>query len=173
MPLGRLAALKGHWGEDGLRMVGLGAGVVVDMTEAEYQRHVASRHGHGEEVTPGGREDGPTQGPDGEPVEIMEELTDEDHRILDNRGKPRIAHTPCLQPRATSTPADQLAAGLDRLRMVAEEETTPLKSKVVERIPLATTTDPLGRSAMGAPTKASLFKQKLAQTPASRDDETS
>lgn len=174
LPIRGIAAVKGEWGEECL--VDVGAGIFLEMSVEEYNAHVSKVGEKGKAkvgpvTAPAWKDNADVVNPpEGEPFEIIEELTEMDRYLLESRGKPRIAHT-LLYPSdpAMKTAPDQLSDLMKMVTVNQEQETGPLKSKVVERNPPPVTHDP-AQTVMEAQVKASLFKRKTALTPTVRGD---
>lgn len=166
--------MKGEWREECL--VDVGAGIFLEMSVEEYNAHVSKVEEKGKAKV--GLVTAPAweakaelvNPPEGEPFEIIEELTETDRYLLESRGKPRIAHTPLYpsDPAMKTTP-DQLSDLMKMVTVNQEQETGPLKSKVVERNPSPVARDP-AQTVMETQVKASLFRRNAALTPTVRGD---
>lgn len=167
VPIGDKAIMKGTFGEP--YMVGLGAETFLEMTEEELREHLRlkgtsdeSREVNGLRLT--------DESVEGKPFEVVEEMTEEDLRLVESKGKPRIAHRP-MHPEAAlgsvSVPdrSHTLAEEMESLRVNAKPNQGPVKDKVVERrAPTGHIPPDPAQTVMGLQVKESFFRKATALT---------
>lgn len=166
IPLGKRALIRGKITEP--FVVGLGADTFLEMTKEEALQLLDSRLGSNveninkDETADAGEE------VESRPFEIIEEMKEEDLRLLEMKGKPRIAHKATAQTEKKTIVISPvtLAEELETLEM------GPLRSRVIERTSDGRPIVDPGESVIGLQVKESLFKRRSAISPLIREGTT-
>lgn len=170
VPIGKRAMMRGTLG--GPYLVGLGADTFVEMDGGELRQHLGEKMSI--DPPPAVRVE------EEEPIEIVEELSEQDQQLLESRGRPRIAHTPThpgestltgsvrVPPIATSHDPSKSLSTLENDMADLRITGRPVLDRVVERRPPPTgkTAPPLAPSEtiLGREVKETLFRRATALT---------
>lgn len=177
VPIGKKAMMRGTLG--GPYLVGLGADTFIEMEgEEALKQHLGKGVSVESPQTAQINDDEEER-----PIEIFEELSEQDLRLLESRGQPRIAHTPIhpgstltgsvrVPPIAVSTggaPGSALESDMTDLQIAGR----PVLDRVVERRP-PTAVPPRAPSetVLGREVKETLFRRATALTKSVRGSPT-
>lgn len=169
VPIGDKAIMKGTFGEP--YMVGLGAETFLEMTEEELRQHLRGRGMTSDESHEVKELELADESIEGKPFEVMEEMTEEDLRLLESKGKPRIAHKPMHAEAAlgsVSVPdtSNALEEEMRSMRVNAKPNQGPVKDRVVERRAPTGQVSPAdpSQTVLGLQVKESFFRKATALT---------